>query len=218
MKLRTNNITLHYRKSGSGPPLILLHGNGEDHHIFDKLIETMAPHFTIYAIDSRNHGQSEKTVDFTYEAMSEDIQNFIRELNLGSVNMIGFSDGAITSLLMAIRDQSSISKMALLGVNLKPSDFTEESYQYIVKTYEETQDPLFKMMMEQPDIDLAGLERINTPALIIGAEHDICRPELFQDIANTMPNATLKIMPGHDHSSYIVDQDILAHDLIIFFS
>lgn len=209
---------LHYKKSGSGPPLLLLHGNGEDHHIFDKLTQKLSSQFTTYAIDSRNHGQSEKTSDFTYQAMSRDIIGFIKTLNLGKVNIIGFSDGAIISLLLAMQDQLSISRMALLGVNLKPSDFTEESYQYIVQTYEETHDPLFKMMMEQPNIELAELKHIHTPTLVIGAEHDIYKPELFQEIANTMPNASLKIMPGHDHASYIVDQDILARDLIIFFS
>lgn len=127
MKITVNNIELAYEKSGSGEPLLLLHGNGEDHHIFDVITAKLQNDFTIYAIDSRNHGESTRTEDYSYEAMAKDIYSFIKQLGLGKVNIAGFSDGAIIALILAMKQGQYIHKMALLGVNLKPDDLLKKA-------------------------------------------------------------------------------------------
>lgn len=213
MKINVNNITLNYIQEGQGEPLMLLHGNGEDLQIFDKLISKLKKQFTVYAIDSRNHGSSTRTEDFSYETMAEDIHQFIEKLELKHVSVIGFSDGAIISLLLTLKYPQIFKKMVLLGVNLKPSDFKLDIYNSIVEEYEKTQDPLFKMMLEQPNIELDNLKEINTPTLVIGAEDDLYNEDSFQNIADTMPDAELKIMKGHDHGSYVINSDILYPSL-----
>lgn len=217
MKIAVNNITLHYTKQGAGAPLILLHGSGEDHHIFDKITDKLKQDFTVYGIDSRNHGESTKTNDFTYETMAEDICQFIQALKLEQVNAVGFSDGAIICLLIALRSNNPLKKMALLGANLKPTDFKKDMYDYLVKGYEKTKDPLFKMMMEQPNIELESLKNIDIPALVVAGQHDLFYRKTFTDITKTIPDATLNIVKGHDHDSYITNQDLLYPDLLEFF-
>ncbi|QIK59881.1 alpha/beta hydrolase [Dysgonomonas sp. HDW5A] len=209
MEINVNNITLNYLVKGNGNPLILLHGNGEDLQIFDKLVSKLEKQFTVYAIDSRNHGASTRTEDFTYETMAEDIHQFIEKLELKHVSVIGFSDGAIISLLLTLKYPQTFNRMVLLGVNLKPSDFKLDIYNSIAEEYEKTQDPLFKMMLEQPNIELDDLKEINTPTLVIGAEDDLYYEDSFQNIVNAMPNAVLKIIKGHDHGSYVVNNDVL---------
>lgn len=217
MNIQTNGISLFYQVSGSGEPMLLLHGNGEDHQIFTELAAKLAEHYTIYAIDSRNHGQSQKTEDYAYETMAEDVYSFINELNLGAVNLVGFSDGAIIGLMLAMKEPAMIKKMALLGVNLKPEDFTEESYQFVKETYEETKDPLFKLMLEQPNIELEEVRKVYIPTLLVHADDDIFKPETYINLLAALPNATLKIMNGHDHASYIINQDLLYPHLMDFF-
>lgn len=217
MKKEVNGIALYYEQMGTGSPMILLHGNGEDHHIFDKLSEKLKNDFTVYAIDSRNHGQSDITDDYTYETMAEDVYAFIESMQLSKVDIIGFSDGAIISLMLAMKHAPVLHKMALLGVNLKPEDFTEESYQLIKETYEETKDPLFKLMLEQPNIELSDVEDVHILTHLIAAENDIFKPETFEELVAALPNATLKIIEGHEHDSYIVGQDMLYPDMIHFF-
>jgi pimeloyl-ACP methyl ester carboxylesterase len=217
MNIGVNGIDLFYEKSGQGKPLILLHGNGEDHHIFDAVAEKLRHEYTLYAIDSRNHGQSAKTKEYSYDAMAEDIYCFIRELHLGKTNIIGFSDGAIIGLMLAMKHNEVVDKMALLGVNLKPDDFTEESRQFINDTYEATKDPLFRLMLEQPDIELDDVRDIKTPVLLIAAENDIYKPELYERLVEALPHAKLMLMQGHEHGSYIVNQDILYPDFRRFF-
>ena len=61
MNVQVNGVILYYEKQGSGPPLVLLHGNGEDGRIFDRTAEVLAPHYTVYTIDSRCHGKSSRS-------------------------------------------------------------------------------------------------------------------------------------------------------------
>lgn len=213
MEIEVNGITLSYIKEGNGNPIILLHGNGEDRHIFDELIDKLKIKFTVYAIDSRNHGNSTKSEDYSYETMAEDIHQFIEKLELRDVSLIGFSDGAILGLLITLKYPSTFKKLALLGVNLKPTDFKPEIYNSIVEEYERTKDPLFKMMLEQPNIELQELQNVHVPSLIIGAENDLYYEDSFHHITNTIPNAILKIIEGHDHGSYVVNNDLLYPDL-----
>lgn len=216
MKIDVNNITLNYSKDGQGEPLIFLHGNGEDLHIFDRLTEKLKHNYTVYAIDSRNHGESTHTKDFSYEIMAEDISQFIKKLELKNVSVVGFSDGAIISLLLVMQHNILFKRMVLLGVNLKPTDFKEDIYNYLVEEYQKTKDPLIKMMLEQPNIELDQLKDIEIATLVVGGQNDIYDKKIFEDIAKTMPNAQLKIIEGHDHDSYVTNQDILYPDLIEF--
>lgn len=216
MNIDVNNITLNYTKLGKGDPIILLHGNGEDLHIFDPLVDRLKLHFTVYAVDSRNHGDSTKTKDWTYEAMAEDIFQLIEKLQLKKVSIVGFSDGAIIALLLAIKHRNLFYKMVLLGVNLKPTDFKKNIYKSLVDEYEKTQDPLVKMMLEQPNIELEELKNIETPTLVVSAEHELFYRKGFKDMVKIMPNAKLKIMKNHDHGSYIINEAILYPDLMEF--
>jgi pimeloyl-ACP methyl ester carboxylesterase len=218
MKIKANGITLEYTKKGAGEPLLLLHGNGEDHHIFDKLSEKLKDEFEVYAIDSRNHGESSKTEDYSYETMAEDIYSFINTLKLEKVLLAGFSDGAVIGLMLALNYPEVMKKMALLGVNLKPGDFKKSCYDYVVKEYEKTKDPLFKLMLEEPDIELDKLAGIEIPALVIAGEDDIFYEKTFTDVAKTIPDAGLMIMKGHNHDSYIVNNDLLYPELSEFFN
>lgn len=218
MHITVNGTTLFYEKQGTGEPLILLHGNGEDHHIFDPLMEKLKAHFTVYGLDSRNHGKSQITEVCAYSEMAEDLYQLILELRLPKVNLIGFSDGAIISLLFALAHEEYIHKMVLLGVNLKPSDFTEENYQYLVDEYRRSQDPLVRMMLEQPDIELEAVKDLTVETLLYAGEEDLYKPEMFQQLEAALPNARLRIMEGHDHGSYIAGTDLLFSELLAFFT
>lgn len=218
MKIRINNISLFYTKSGAGPPIILLHGNGEDHSIFSELAAKLAAYYTVYSVDSRNHGQSNITDDYSYETMSKDIYEFIKALSLDPVNIVGFSDGAIIALLLAIKHNDCLLKMALLGANLKPEDFYEDILNEIQEEYEKTHAPLLKLMLEQPSIELDELTNIETPTLLVSAEDELFKPELYQSLLNSLKNSVHKIMSGHTHDSYISHNDILFSDLYAFFN
>ena len=101
MFVETNGTRLYYEMEGSGTPLILLHGNGEDHTIFAPSIRILREHFTVYAIDTRGHGESEESDDIHYRTFMEDLRRFIDTLSIRKPIICGFSDGAITALMLA---------------------------------------------------------------------------------------------------------------------
>ena len=78
MKIRVNGAELYYEVWGQGPAIILVHGNSETHEIFDVLIPSLAKDHTVYAVDSRCHGQSENTERISYDLMCDDMIQFIK--------------------------------------------------------------------------------------------------------------------------------------------
>lgn len=86
-----NGLKLFYHKEGSGRPVILLHGNGEDHTIFDVAIRDLARSYTVYALDSRAHGKSDPVPSLTYREMAGDVAAFIRQQGLEKPRWVGFS-------------------------------------------------------------------------------------------------------------------------------
>ena len=102
MVIGVNGIQLYYTKTGQGRPLIMVHGNGEDHTIFDEAVGVLKEHFTCYCIDSRGHGQSSPCKELHYKDMAEDMIAFLTELDLIDAAFYGFSDGGIVALLAAM--------------------------------------------------------------------------------------------------------------------
>lgn len=211
-------VSLHFVKSGNGPSVLLIHGNGETHHIFDTLSKQLQNAYTVYAIDSRNHGDSPKSDDYCYEIMAQDTSVFIQSIIKEPVNIIGFSDGAIIATMMALNHPELIKKMMLLGMNLSPNDFKSENLEYLQTLFKKTQDPLVELMLTSPQIPLETLSKINIPILIVSGENDLFKDELFVSLTNTLPDAKQLIMMGHDHSSYVIDNDILWPYVESFFS
>ena len=73
MYIDINNVKLYYDVVGTGSPLILIHGNGESHEIFDEAVKLLSEHFTCYLLDSRGHGQSQKVSEYHYADMAEEL-------------------------------------------------------------------------------------------------------------------------------------------------
>lgn len=82
MYIKVNGVELFYEKEGSGPPLVLVHGNGEDHFIFDQCTKALSGSFTVYRPDSRGHGKSSRVPKLHYQDMADDMVLFIKELEL----------------------------------------------------------------------------------------------------------------------------------------
>ena len=91
MKAEVNGITLWYEVRGQGKPLILLHGNGEDHTIFDELAARLGEHYTVYAVDSRDHGRSSRMEKLSYEIMASDVEALIESLGLRGAAPVSYT-------------------------------------------------------------------------------------------------------------------------------
>ena len=204
MILKINEIELFYEKCGSGQPIILIHGNGEDHNIFDEIIPLLSNYFTVYAVDLRGHGKSSKINEYNYQDMADDIIYFIKELNLENPIYYGFSDGGIIGLLIASQYQNLLSHLIISGANTCPHGLKNKWYYLFKLIYLLTRDKKMKMMLTQPNISKEELEKITIPTLVLAGSKDMISEDNTREIAQYIKNSTLNILEGETHSSYVV--------------
>lgn len=111
-------------------PVLMLHGNGEEHGIFGQVIDAVcASGRPVVAVDSRAQGKSTRgTAELTYELMADDALAALAALGFGKAHLLGFSDGAIEALVIA-RDHPELALSLLsIGANLSP-DGVDDSFQ-----------------------------------------------------------------------------------------
>ncbi|MEI6578601.1 MAG: alpha/beta hydrolase [Eubacteriales bacterium] len=204
MIVSVNGVKLFYEGMGNGNPLILLHGNGLTHKIFNRIIEPLSKQFTVYAIDSRGHGKSSKVKDINYNDMADDVIEFITAFALKNVTLYGFSDGGIIGLLVASKAPELIEKLIVSGANTSPAGTQDGWLRLFRLIYFLTKDTKFKMMLEQPNISNDELERITADTLVLAGQHDMIKEEHTRNIAKHIQNSTLRILKGESHTSYVM--------------
>ncbi len=210
MTLNTGSVTLHYEQQGSGRPLILLHGNGENCGIFDKALPLLAEHFTVYAIDSRGHGESSPVTEYHYDDMAQDVADFISRLELDQPIVYGFSDGGIIALLLAIWHPDRVGGIIASGVNTRP-DGVKPHWLWLFRFINfMKRDPLLQLMLTEPDITDKELLSISCPTLITAGSRDMIRQSHMRHIAETIPSGRYLLLEGESHGSYIVHSEKIA--------
>lgn len=203
MYIQLNGQVLQYEKDGEGSPMILLHGNGESHDIFDVLMPELAKDYTVYAVDSRGQGGSATPKSYHYADMAQDVVNFITSLSIDHPTLVGYSDGGIIALLVAMKHSELLSSIVICGANLTPKGLTSSALRQIKKEYKKTSSPLVKLMLEEPNICDWQLKTITIPALVCTGSDDIIKPKETKAIVSNIPNAGLHIFQGETHGSYI---------------
>ena len=172
MYIEVNGVTLYYKVSGSGPAILLVHGNGEDHCIFNETAELLSEDYTVYALDSRGHGKSSRVKMLGYEVMAEDVAEFVRKLKLEKPCYCGFSDGGIIGILAAVRYPEVFSKMVFCGANAYPQGLKWHWLKFFALQEAINHDPKLLMILREPHITVKELESIPVPVLIL-AENEI---------------------------------------------
>ena len=203
MFVKINDIDMYYEIQGQGSPIILVHGNGEDHKIFNVLLKELAKQNKVYTIDSRCHGKSTNTEKLTYNLMAKDIIKFIKKLNIQKPTFYGFSDGGIIGLLVAIKEPKLLKKLIISGANLNPKGLHEKVQAKVLKIANRG-NKLYKLMANEPNITLDELHTIEIPTIVLAGEKDVVTREHTELIANNIKNSTLDIIQGEDHTSYVV--------------
>ncbi len=204
MHVHVNDIDLWYEVQGIGPPVILLHGNGEDHRIFDILIGKLSASRTVYALDSRCHGRSGHSREISYAMMAEDVAAFIRALGLQKPALYGFSDGGIIGLLVASTHPDLLSSLIVSGANTHPAGVKAGWRHLFTVLHFFSRSKLMELMLKEPDIHADDLLKISVPLLVLAGEKDIVKESDTRYIVLHVPGAILKILLGENHQSYVV--------------
>ncbi|HQX43199.1 MAG TPA: alpha/beta fold hydrolase [Saprospiraceae bacterium] len=119
MQEENNTISLHYKKLGQGPPLLILHGLFGSLDNWQTIANGLADQFTIYLIDLRNHGKSPHHPLMNYHLMAQDLVRFVHEHNLREVNIIGHSMGGKVVMELLATDETLVHKAMVVDIGIK---------------------------------------------------------------------------------------------------
>jgi pimeloyl-ACP methyl ester carboxylesterase len=209
-----DGVKLYYEVHGKGEPLLLIHGNGGSAADFKAQIPYFEKRYRVIAMDSRDQGRSGDSTDaITYEKMTDDVAALLDHLKVGPVDVLGWSDGGIEALLLAMRHPAKVKKVASMAANLEPSENAVHAEVIdAVKTMiagmpaNAADTPqgrrelkLARLLLDEPHIPLTALEAISAPTLILASDHDVIRDEHTVAIYRHIPNAQLSIFPNATH-------------------
>jgi pimeloyl-ACP methyl ester carboxylesterase len=209
-------IKMYYEVYGAGQPLLLIHGNSGSIRDMSNQIEYFSKKYKVIAADSRDHGKTLDTLNMadtlSYPMMADDYNALLDYLEIDSANIIGWSDGGINGLLLAINHPKKVKKLVTMGANLWPDTTAIEPYfheifsrQYFsLQTRPTTTETKvmrrhFRLVMTEPNITTEQLKKITCPVLVVAGDHDAIRPQHTILIAQYIPNSNLWIAPDAGH-------------------
>lgn len=204
------DINHYYIEKGTGFPLILLHGNGEDCGYFVHQMEPFAKHFRVIAIDTRGHGQTPRgEASFSIRQFAEDLLDFMNLHQIEKAHILGFSDGGNIAMVFALMHPERVEKLILNGANLNASGVKrkvqipiEIGYR-IAKIFATKSSAARKnaemlgLMVNDPNVKAEELSCIQNPTLVIAGEKDMIKDSHTRLIAKSIPGAMLSIIPGN---------------------
>jgi pimeloyl-ACP methyl ester carboxylesterase len=214
---RVEGIRLYYEVYGAGVPLVVLHGNGGSISALRYQIDFFRAHRTVIAIDSRGHGKSEMGQGrLTYEQMADDVAALLKQLNPGRADILGWSDGGIVGLLVALRHPEVVRSLAISGASLSPEALKPGDLDGMKIELRDAEKKLaagdptrpwsavcqyLQLMITQPHISSADLARIAAPTLVLAGEHDMIPDAHTREIAAALAHSRLHIFAGAGHGA-----------------
>ncbi len=117
-----NGVRIWYAVFGHGTPVILLHGGLANANYWGNQVPLLARHYRVIVMDSRGHGRSTRNAaPFGYDLMASDVIGLMDFLKIPKAAIVGWSDGAILGLDIAIHHPERLSKLFAFAANSDPS-------------------------------------------------------------------------------------------------
>ena len=203
-KFDSDGITISYTISGSGQPIIFMHGNLGSNEHFEEM-NSLLSGYTVCVPDARSHGKSQKVKRLKFEEMADDVARLIRHENMVKPIFYGFSDGGIVGLILAAKYPDLLKELVVSGINISPKGI-KPLWRFIVRfCFFFTRNDKFRLMIKQPNITADQLKQIKVPTLILYGEKDIVELQESEIAKENIPNSKLVIIPGENHVSYVLD-------------
>ena len=220
--LPVNDIQMYYAQYGEeGQPLILLHGGlGNADYFASQIPAFVDAGYQVFALDSRGHGRSTVTeTPIGYALMASDVLAAMDALGIDKADLVGWSDGGIIGLDIAINHPERLNKLVAYGANYITSGvksdigdsavFNAYAEQALADYAQMSPAPdnmdaflanISNMWATEPNFTEEQLRGITVPTLILdGWQEEAIYPQHDFDMAELIPNAELTLMPGVGH-------------------
>jgi len=215
-----NGIKMYYEIYGEGEPLVLIHGGGSTiQTTFEKILPTLVQHYKCIAVELQAHGRtSDRNAPESFTQDADDVAALLKQLNFNKASFFGFSNGASTTMQIAIRHPELVDKIIVVAGAYKREGFIPGFFDGFKHATLETmpqglRDAFLKVnpdsaallnmfnkdvarMVAFKDWSDEDLKSIKAPALIINADKDVILPEHALKMSQLIPNARLIILPG----------------------
>ncbi len=231
-----NDVRIWYAKFGNGEPVILLHGGLANADYWGGQVRELQKSYRVVVMDSRGHGRSTRNAQpFGYDLMAADVIGLMDFLKIPKAAIVGWSDGAIIGLDIAMHHPERVSKLFAFAANSDPSGVADiahsqvfdafiaraqNEYQRLSSTpdqYKAFLAEITKMWETQPNWTAADLRRIAVPVWIVDADHDeAIRRTNTEFMAANIPNSGLMLQPQVSHFSFLQDPEQFTDDVLHF--
>jgi pimeloyl-ACP methyl ester carboxylesterase len=231
-----NGIRIWYATFGHGEPVILLHGGLANANYWGLQVRALEPRYEVIVMDSRGHGRSSRdAAPFGYDLMASDVIGLMDYLHIRRAAIVGWSDGAIIGLDLAMHHPERLTRLFAFAANSDPSGVKDVNKSpvftaFIARASREygelsptpTQYQAFlgqieKMWASQPHFSAAQLRGIKTPTWIADADHDeAIKRENTDYMAAAIPGAGELILPDVSHFAFIQDPTMFNAALLHF--
>jgi pimeloyl-ACP methyl ester carboxylesterase len=232
-----NGIKLYYAVSGQGPAVILLHGGLANSDYWGNQVKALQARHTVIVMDSRGHGRSTRDArPYGYDLMADDVVGLMDFLKVPRADIVGWSDGAILGIDLALRHPTRVGKVFAFAANTQTSGVVDnvdknptfaafiaragKEYAKLSPTpkeYDGFVAQISKMWETEPNWTDAQLRTIRAPVLVADGDHDeaIKRPHT-EYMAATIPGAGLLILPNTSHFAFLQDPGLFNAAVVNF--
>lgn len=232
-----NGIRVHYAVYGHGSPVLLLHGGLANLEYWGNQIRALARYHTVIAMDSRGHGRTTRDArPYGYDLMADDVIGLMDMLHVRKADVVGWSDGGIIGLDLAMRHANRVGKIFAFAANTRTSGvkpnleknptfaafIARAGHEYAAKSatpkqYDAFLNQIGKMWSTQPNWTDAQLKQVRTPVLVVDGDHDeAIKREHTEYIAATIQGAGLLILPNVSHFAFLQDPRLFSYAILHF--
>jgi pimeloyl-ACP methyl ester carboxylesterase len=211
-----NGVNTYYEVHGDGEALLLLHGGTDTIECFEHQTPALAKQFKVVLPERRGHGRTADVEGpITYELMAQDTMAFMEALGIAEAYLVGWSDGAIVGMLVAMSRPDMVKKLVSIGGNFTVDGLTESFVTYVQRARAETYFPPAAEMYRRVSPDgpehwpvvwekikrlwLTEPQISPAPTLVMAGQNDIMTLEHTIELFRALPNGQLCILPGASH-------------------
>jgi pimeloyl-ACP methyl ester carboxylesterase len=217
-----DGIRIYYEVHGNkdGIPLVLLHGGGSTiDSNFGRVIPFLARTRRVIALEEQGHGRtSDRDEPFTFERSADDVAGLLRQLEVSQADLLGFSNGAMVALQVAIRHPRMVRKLVFASSFTKREGAQPQLWDFMkhadianmpqplkdaflavnpdpqkLKTMHDKDAARMTKFTDVPD---AAVRAVRAPTLIVTGDRDVLRVEHALELSRIFPDARLLVLPG----------------------
>ena len=213
-----------YVVGGDGPALVVLHGGLSNRDDLNDQLDALTARYRVWRPDRRGHGSTpDAPGPITYDNMADDTIEFLDSVVGEPAHLIGYSDGAMVGLLVALRRPDLVRKLVLMGLYVNRDGEVEWFGRYVngatpaevpesirraygerspdgPEHFDAVAEKVLHLWRTEPDLPVDALRDLSVPTLLLQGDDDIVTLEHGVAMARAIPDVQLAVVPGTSHT------------------